>query len=176
MSRRHALSFAVLCVGSCWCATALAQSYFVSYSSLDVASCDSTHIQGSVTASYVLPPGGGNLVAFVSINGGPTITTFYTQNPPTFSGPFAFAYAIPPTAQPYTIGATVLPAMNGAATGSGVSATYTCNLDGTVTSDFAPAAAPSVATDVPTLSGWALAALGMLLAGATLLQWRRRRR
>jgi hypothetical protein len=171
--RQQAMSIAALCVGLGFHGAALAQSFFVTYSSLDVASCDSTHLQGSVTASYVLPATSNNLVAFVSINGGPQIMTSYTQNPATFSGPFAFFYPIPVTAQPYTIAATVLPGQNGTPTGSGVSASFTCNLDGTVTSVFAPAAAPSAAVATPTLSEIALTALALLLGGLAMRRLRR---
>ena len=122
-----------------------------------------------MSASYALPAANNNLIAFVSINNGPQATTFYTQNPPTFSGALGFIYPIPSTPQPYTISADVLPALGGAPTGTGVSGAFTCNLDGSVTAVFTPTGSPTASTSVPTLSTWALAALALLLSlGAAL--------
>ena len=168
--RQRALSIAAVCVGIFAHGSAIAQSYFVSYSNLSVASCDSSHIQGTVTAAYLLPSSANNLVAFVSINGGPAVTTFYTQSPPNFSGPYGLSYPIPTTAQPYTISATVYPAQNGAPTGSGVHGAYTCNLDGTLSGVFTPAAAAPLAGSIPTLSEWGLTALALLLGLGAMVQ------
>jgi hypothetical protein len=173
LRRSCALSMVMLFAGLSWGVNAAAQSFFVTYNTLSVASCDSTHIQGTVNASYVLPATANNLSAFVSLNGGPVIATFYTQNPPTFTGPYTFFYPIPGTSQPYTISANVLPAQNGSPTGAGVSATYVCNVDGSVSSVFAPAVAPSAALNVPTLSAVGLAALALLLGIGTALVRRR---
>jgi hypothetical protein len=174
--RHKVLLFCALCAGLLGQGSASAQSFFVTYSNLIVATCDSTQIQGSVNASYVLPAGANNLVAFVSLNGGPQITSFFTQNPSSFSGPLAFTYPIPATTQPYTISANVFPALGGAAIGAGVSGAFTCNANGTVTVVFTPVGSASTAANVPTLSQWGLLALTLLVGLSTVVQLKRARR
>ena len=154
--------------------TAQAQSsFFANYTFLGVASCSTTNIQGTLTASYNLPASSNNLVSSISINGGPAEIDFFTINPPqATNSPLFFSFPIPATPQPYTIHGTAFPAQGGAAIGSGVSAQYTCNTDGTVTAVFDPLA--GVSTAVPTLSQWSLAGLSILLAMASLMSLRRK--
>jgi hypothetical protein len=161
-----------LCTGLWVHGSAAAADYFINFALLGIASCDTEHIEGNVTTSYNLPAANDNVVVTTSINGGPTTTTYLTFNPPSDSGNAAFTYTIPPTVQPYTITGAVFPALNGAATGTGFSTTYTCNLDGSLTVGFTPATI--TVTNVPTLSQWALAALAALLALGSLVQVRRR--
>ena len=166
------LSVAALCVGLSVCGSA--NAFFVTYSNLIVASCTSTQVTGQVNASYSLPAANNNLVAFVSLNNSPKQTTFYTQNPPSFNGVLFFTYNIPVTAQPYTISADVLPALNGVANGTGVTGGFTCNANGTVDAVFTPTGSPTATTGVPTLSTWALVALALVLGFGAALQLRRR--
>jgi len=165
-----------LCVGSFVHTAAHAQSgFFITYSFLGIASCSPTTLQGTVTASYNLPPGSGNLFTSVSINGGAPSTDFFTINPPAgTNNPLPFLFPIPTTTQPYTITGIVFPAQGGTIVGSGTSARYTCNVDGTVSAEFGPPPVGTTTNAVPTLSQWALVGLAMLLALVSWVQLRRR--
>jgi IPTL-CTERM motif len=168
-----AVLMSALCAGMLVQADARAQAgFFITYSLLGVASCDATHLEGTVTATYNLPAPPNNLFSSIAINGGPPITDLSTINPPLATSPLVFNLPVPSTPQPYTIRAIVFPALNGATTGAGVSATYTCNANGTVTAVFDPVVAGGIA--VPTLSQWGLAALASLLALGSWLQLRRK--
>ncbi len=162
-------------IGSLAQTVAYAQSaFFITYSGLSVASCTTTNIQGTLTASYNLPAGSNNLYSNISINGGPAAIQFYNVNPPSATnGPLLFSFTIPATVQPYSIHGTAFPAVNGAPSGSGVSAQYTCNADGSVSAVFDPIAGATTA--VPTLSQWSLTGLAMLLALASFVLLRRKR-
>jgi hypothetical protein len=165
-----------LCIGVLLPTAGQAQSgFFVSYSFLGIGSCSPTTLQGSVTASYNLPAGSGNLFTALSINGGaPTEATFAINPPAATNNSLPFSYPIPTTTQPYSISAIVFPAQGGTPVGSGTSARYTCNVDGTVTAQFGPTSNGATAP-IPTLSEWALVGLAMLLALASWMQLRRRR-
>jgi len=165
-----ALLFSALCAAGMGAhGNAGAAGFFVEFSNL-LASCTDTGISGSLTANVDLPDAANNLIVTTSINGGASTTSFFTHSPAIDSGSLSISYTIPSTPQPYIISGTVFPALNGSATGSGVSATYTCNANGTVTAGFVPVA---VATGVPTLSQWGLAALALLLALGSALRIRR---
>lgn len=168
-------SIAALCAGMLAPVGASAQSgFFISYSVLGIASCSPTTLQGVVTASYNLPAGTNNLFTSVVINGGAPATVLFTINPPAAAtNALPFSYTIPTTTQPYSISAVVYPAQGGTPVGSGASARYTCNVDGTVTAEFGPAPGGASAP-IPTLSQWALIGLAMLLALVSWVQLRRR--
>lgn len=172
-SHRVAL-MVTFCAGTLVHTAANAQSgYFVSYSVLGIASCSQTSLQGTVTASYNLPAGANNLYSSVAINGGPPSIEFFTLNPPAaVANALPFSFPIPTTTQPYTIQAIVYPAQGGMTVGSGASARYTCNVDGTVSAEFTPIVIPGA--PVPTLSQWAIAALASMLLLASWVQLRRR--
>jgi hypothetical protein len=163
-----------LCFGTFVQTTANAQSgFFITYSVLGIASCSATSLQGTVTATYNLPAASNNLYSSVSINGETPVIAFFSINPPATTSSLPFSFPIVATPQPYTIQAIVYPAQNGAPVGSGARATYTCNVDGTVSAVFAPIANGTI--NVPTLSQWVLAALAVLLALASWVQLRRKR-
>lgn len=168
-------TIAALCTGLLAHTAANAQSgFFVSYSVLGIASCSPTTLQGTVTASYNLPAGSNNLYTSLSINGGtPAIDTFTINPPAATNNSLPFSYPIPATTQPYSISAIVFPAQAGSPVGSGASARYTCNVDGTVTAEFGPAPGGASAA-IPTLSEWGLIGLAMLLALVSWVQLRRR--
>ena len=170
--RCRTLLLSVLCAaGICVHGTAGAAEFFITFASLDSASCTATGISGTVSSTFNLPAAASNLVVTTSINGGPSQTNFYSVNPPSGTDSLVFNYVIPSTPQPYVISGTIFPAQGGAATGTGVSATYTCLANGTVEAGFTPVAQPS---GVPTLSEWGLVALSLLLALGAALQLRRR--
>lgn len=164
-----------LCTGMFVQTAAHAQSgFFISYSFLGIASCSPTTLQGAVTASYNLPAGSSNLLTSISINGGPAIVDTFTINPPAATAnALPFSYPIPTTTPPYTIAALVFPAQGGSVVGTGASARYTCNPDGTVSAEFGGTSNGGGAA-IPTLSEWGLIGLATLLALATWIQLRRR--
>jgi hypothetical protein len=164
------------CTGMVVQPAAHAQSgFFITYSFLGIGSCSPTTLQGTVTASYNLPAGSGNLFTSISINGGAPSTDFFTINPPAATNnALPFLFPIPATTQPYTISGIVFPAQGGTIVGSGTSARYTCNPDGTVTAEFGPTGNGASGAPIPTLSQWALAGLAMFLALATWVQLRRK--
>jgi hypothetical protein len=155
--------------------SAQAQSgFFITYSFLGVGSCSATTLQGTVTASYNLPVGSNNLYTALSINSAAPVEASFTINPPAATNnALPFLYPIPTTTPPYTISAIVFPAQNGSPVGSGASARYTCNVDGTVSAEFGPGASGGGAA-IPTLSQWGMIGLAMLLALVSWVQLRRR--
>jgi hypothetical protein len=151
---------------------AIAAPYFVSYTSLAVGTCTTTSIIGSVSGSESLAPPPNNLVATISVNSGPSSTIFYSVTPPIQTGALTFNFSIPSTSLPYTINGTGFPAAIGAPVGTGVSLTFMCDAQGTLTST-SPQSIPAPINSVPTLNNWSTALLsGLLILGV----WMKRQR